>query len=441
MKKIFYIILFVSFISVSANSQYWVEQTSGVNVQLTSVSPIQNEVWVCGYSGTVLRSTNSGANWLNVSGGGIPNTVSLVNIWAFDANTAVVAGYLGTDTWVWRTSNAGANWVQVFTQPGGFINGMVFRKTSPNSGFMQGDPVGGRWSLFKTYNGGINWDSTGLYLPQNGTEAGWNNSIFMGGMVNYYSASDSTIWFGTNNTRIYYSANLGSTWSAQSTAPEVNSYALGMFGGLPLDGLTGGTTLLRTTNAGSNWSTQTALGTGNFAGFVMFPVPVSDESSFFGYSWYVRNDVNIYRSFNGSSWAIEYTAPAGNYRHISVGRNSSQVWAVRSNGGITKCNCFVSGISETGNNVPERFGLSQNYPNPFNPVTKIKFGISGRSAEQTLLTVFDMLGRRVAVLVNEKLQPGTYEADWDASEFPSGVYYYKLESGSFSETKKMIFIK
>ncbi|MBE2226385.1 MAG: choice-of-anchor B family protein [Ignavibacteria bacterium] len=87
------------------------------------------------------------------------------------------------------------------------------------------------------------------------------------------------------------------------------------------------------------------------------------------------------------------------------------------------------------------YSLHQNFPNPFNPVTKIKFGISGTSAEQTLLTVFDIIGRRVAVLVNGKLQPGTYEADWDASAYPSGVYYYKLESGSFSETKKMVLIK
>ena len=134
MKIIFiFILVVISSIQISLFSQpqYWSEQTSGVTVQLTSVSPNNNDVWICGYSGTVLRTTNAGTNWLNVSGGGIPNTVSLINIWGIDANTAVVAGYLGSDTWVWRTSNAGVNWVQVFTQPNGFINGIVFRRTSP----------------------------------------------------------------------------------------------------------------------------------------------------------------------------------------------------------------------------------------------------------------------------------------------------------------------
>lgn len=131
MKKIIYILIILFFSCYSGISQYWEEQTSGVTVQLTSVSPISpTNIWVCGYSGTVLRTTNGGTNWSNVSGGGIPNTVSLVNIWGIDANTALVAGYLGSDTWVWRTSNAGANWVQVFSQPGGFINGIVMKKKS-----------------------------------------------------------------------------------------------------------------------------------------------------------------------------------------------------------------------------------------------------------------------------------------------------------------------
>lgn len=419
--------------------QYWNEQVSGVTVQLTSVSPNQNDVWICGYSGTVLRTTNGGTNWLNVSGGGIPNTVSLINIWGIDASTALVAGYLGTNTWVWRTSNAGLNWVQVFTQPNGFINGMVFRRSLPNHGFMQGDPVGGRWSLWKTTNGGINWDSAGLYLPQAGSEAGWNNSIFISSQ-NYYNfgSADSTIWFGTNNSRIYCSTNLGTSWSVQSTAPEVNSYAVCFFnsGFIGNGGLTGGTTLLKTTTGGLNWTTQTAPGTGNFSGFVLYPAPVTD---YYGPNWFVRNDLNVYKGFNLSSFSVEYTAPAGNYRHMAVGRNISHIWAVRSNGGITKCNCFISGIEQTGNEIPDKYSLSQNYPNPFNPVTLINFGVP--ESGYIKLTVFNALGKEVEVLVNKELKPGLYSADWDASAYPSGVYFYKLESGSFSETKKMVLIK
>ncbi|NOS85728.1 MAG: T9SS type A sorting domain-containing protein, partial [Ignavibacteria bacterium] len=111
-------------------------------------------------------------------------------------------------------------------------------------------------------------------------------------------------------------------------------------------------------------------------------------------------------------------------------------------------NCGITGtINEIGS-IPEKHSLFQNYPNPFNPVTKIKFAVSGISAAQTFLTVYDLLGRQVTMLVNQQLQPGTYEADWDASAFQSGVYFYKLEirqagsaSVTFTETKKMVLIK
>ena len=102
---------------------------------------------------------------------------------------------------------------------------------------------------------------------------------------------------------------------------------------------------------------------------------------------------------------------------------------------------MIIGINQISTGIPERFELSQNYPNPFNPTTKIKFAISGTSAAQTFLSVYDILGHEVAILVNQQLQPGTYEADWDASAYPSGVYYYKLEGDNFIETKKMVLIK
>jgi photosystem II stability/assembly factor-like uncharacterized protein len=440
MKKIILILFVLIFIQSAGYSQYWTEQTSGVTVQLTSVSPISDQnIWVCGYSGTVLRTTNGGTLWQNVSGGGIPNTISLINIWGIDASTALVAGYLGSDTWVWRTSNSGANWVQVFSQPGGFINGIVMKRAQPNHGLMQGDPVGGRWSLWKTTNGGLNWDSTGSYLPQTGSDAGWNNSICIGSQA-LYSTRDSLIWFGTNNTRVYYSSNFGTTWIVQSTSPEINSYAIGMLSmGNQSEGLAGGTTLMRTTNSGMNWISQTSVGTGSFSGFVLFPAPVD-----YGYCWYTRNTTSIYRGTNGSNWAVEYTAPAGNYRHFASVRNGTYCWGVRSNGGITKCAYYFSGIGQFGNEIPPDYALGQNYPNPFNPITNVK--IQMPKSGFVTLKVFDALGKEVRLLVNQNLNPGTYEVDFDGTDLPSGVYYYRLDASSplsttYSETRKMVLTK
>ena len=91
-----------------------------------------------------------------------------------------------------------------------------------------------------------------------------------------------------------------------------------------------------------------------------------------------------------------------------------------------------------------KFSLSQNYPNPFNPSTKIKFTIPSnvkRETSNVILKVYDVLGNRVATLVNEELSAGEYEVKFDASRLSSGLYFYTLQSGSFTETKKMLLLK
>ncbi len=107
---------------------------------------------------------------------------------------------------------------------------------------------------------------------------------------------------------------------------------------------------------------------------------------------------------------------------------------------------MLVGLSQISTEVPGNFELLQNYPNPFNPGTNIEF----RIAESGLvrIIVYDALGREVQTLVNQELSPGTYEVDFNGSNLPNGVYYYKLEvrqagssTGSFLESKKMVLIK
>lgn len=104
-----------------------------------------------------------------------------------------------------------------------------------------------------------------------------------------------------------------------------------------------------------------------------------------------------------------------------------------------------TGILKTTSEIPERFELFHNYPNPFNPSTKIRFSIPADSRlcgnDNVLLKVYDVLGREVQTLVNEQLQPGSYEVEFIGTEYSSGVYYYVLSTDSFSETKKMVLLK
>jgi len=106
----------------------------------------------------------------------------------------------------------------------------------------------------------------------------------------------------------------------------------------------------------------------------------------------------------------------------------------------------IIGIKQISGEVPSGFALNQNYPNPFNPKTVISFSIwipSGQLAVNSLikLTIYDILGREIQTIVNEKLSPGTYEVKFDGSEYGSGVYFYSLETGSYRITRKMILAK
>ena len=89
--------------------------------------------------------------------------------------------------------------------------------------------------------------------------------------------------------------------------------------------------------------------------------------------------------------------------------------------------------------IPVKFELKQNYPNPFNPVTSIQYAISSR--QFVTLKIYSILGREIKTLVNEEKPAGEYEVEFSGSELPSGIYFYKLVSGNYSATKKMILLK
>jgi hypothetical protein len=111
------------------------------------------------------------------------------------------------------------------------------------------------------------------------------------------------------------------------------------------------------------------------------------------------------------------------------------------------------GINRLSSEVPAEYKLFNNYPNPFNPSTNIKFSIPLLSSPHAqignpliVLKVYDILGKEIATLVNEKLQPGTYEVPFSINQFPnypaaSGIYFYRFITDKYTATKRMILIK
>ena len=99
----------------------------------------------------------------------------------------------------------------------------------------------------------------------------------------------------------------------------------------------------------------------------------------------------------------------------------------------------IDELTDDKKQIPNDFALHQNYPNPFNPATKIEFAIP--RTEFVILNIFNILGKKVETLVSKQLSAGNYSVTWDAADISSGIYFYKIEAGSFSETKKMTLVK
>ncbi|MCZ6703734.1 MAG: T9SS type A sorting domain-containing protein, partial [Ignavibacteria bacterium] len=185
--------------------------------------------------------------------------------------------------------------------------------------------------------------------------------------------------------------------------------------------------LFRSTDNGINWSQQ------------IFSKKIwtvfSDES---GLVLGGGKDSLWYSSDFGGSW-LQFSLPLKEYNKVTDIKKdlTNQLFFSTDFEGIFELD-VITNIGEEPV-YSYNYSLSQNYPNPFNPVTKIKYSVP--SSEIVQIKVFDVLGTEIKTLLNEYKQSGSYEIEFDASSLPSGVYFYRVISGSYSETKKMILLR
>jgi hypothetical protein len=158
-------------------------------------------------------------------------------------------------------------------------------------------------------------------------------------------------------------------------------------------------------------------------------------------SGYSINDYRNYNSFLGLVYKY-YTAYYSGF--IYEDQHTMKGCVIN---GVVYGDTVLTGIYQIISKSPGTFRLFQNYPNPFNPVTKIRFDVAQHTpyplsrGENVTLKVYDILGKEITTLVNEQLQPGSYEVTFDGSNLPSGVYFYQLRTGDFVNTKKLILFK
>jgi hypothetical protein len=310
----------------------------------------------------------------------------------------------------------------------------------------------------RSSDGGISW-GTDVRMTNNNSSYSASASITVSGSVVH------VVWYDNRdgNQEIYYkrSTDAGISWGAdvRLTNNTGASYfpSVAVSGSVVhvvwIDGRDGNNEIYckRSTDAGLSWGADTRL-TNNTA-YSFYPsIAVSGSVVHVIWEDYRDGNYEIYYKSSldeGVSWGTDtrLTNNTADSFYPSIAVSSSVVhvvWLDIRDGNweiYYKRNPTGNpiGIQNISTEIPSSYSLSQNYPNPFNPTTIISFQLS--LAGQVVLKVYDVMGREVQTLVNESLKPGTYEASFDGSSLNSGVYFYRLTTENYSETKKMILMK
>jgi photosystem II stability/assembly factor-like uncharacterized protein len=416
-----------------------------------------------GFFGNIMRTTNSGLNW---SDNGPFITLKAVDF--VNSNTGCAVGVQG---YVFRTTNGGDVWNNYIVNPQyNFVN-FKFANSSTGIAIGNNETSG---IILRTSNGGVNWSM----ISENNFKK--LNSLFFSDQNTGFAAGDSGLIIRTTNT--------GSNWE-QINSGVTNKLTNVCFSNSSTGFISRYNNLLKTTDGGQNWSAQTFPGNilciyflNSITGFIGNENFYLYRTSNGGNNWTyqgvhmiknisfansttgiaVLDSQVIYRTTDcGLTWNGYYLRTDQGFNDIKF-TNSGTGYLVGSYGAILKTTNGGEpfGIKHISSEIPKSFYLSQNYPNPFNPRTKIKFEIpaspnpSKGGGLSVRLFVYDILGRKVASLIpplwggqsegllsEERLKPGTYEVEFDGTNYPSGVYFYKLSSETFSDTKKMVLIK
>lgn len=426
----------------------WVKETSEIFIRHID---FENQTgWGIGSTGSMIKSTNNGVNWGNIS----PdiNTGRLYSAKFFNANTGYVMGTAGTFA---KTTNGGTSWERKNMNT---VKDMtVFQFIDNMTGWaLHQTGLYGTSQIYKTTTGGDSWQQTNLNTnkaiytmhfvnPNTGWVVGDSGTVLKStnGGADWQTQSVATIKkflsvrafdvskvvISSPDGGLYTTFNGGSLWTPYN---EFNNTLLGYCDIINSTTayIAGVDTLLKTTNSGGNWfNVENSMPPGY--------KPLNFINENLGYT--VRGQFVYKTEDGGVNWEAELIENSQSITNLSF-INANTGWVVGENGGIYKTtNGTAIGIHQISSTIPKDFSLGQNYPNPFNPNTTINFDIPKNAFVE--IKVFDVLGREVASLVNEQLAAGKYKTDWNAPNYTSGIYFYRLNAGSFSETRKMILIK
>jgi subtilisin family serine protease len=419
----------------------WIEQArlSQISTEFHAIKLVnRNVAWACADGGVVARSLDGGRTWTRVSA---PTSNNLYCINALNENVAIVGD--GPDAGparLYRTTNGGQSW-QVVNESGSFWN--VIHFFDAQNGIAQSDPVSptSGFILVRTADGGATWTPIAQQVAAGNGEFGLVGSMQFVGNAG---------WFGTNQGRVFRSTDAGNTWSS-TTAAGNNDWLLVVSFASPNTGVVGGYTLQnqqiansvlrRTTDGGQTWgATATPSALAFFGG-----TGVSE----LGHLWlsaFSAQGPNIFTSRDaGATWLRHNSTPLTeavvSFSFLVVA-DSVFGLAITGEGQVLRYAQparAASIVREMEGARPQTYLLEQNYPNPFNPTTTIVYQLP--VASDVSLKVYDVLGREVATLLRGRQNAGRYQVQFNAERLSSGLYFYQLQAGSFTQTRKMMLIK
>ena len=399
-----------------------------------------------------ILQTASFAQWIPLNGPG--NTV-------YDMAVSDTSLFAGCQERVYLSTDNGMSWSTVFSLEIGAVYSLVISGTDLFIGTSHDElvPDGG---VFLLPINGFTWTNVSSSLPKKtiGALAVKDTYLFAGswGGGAFRSTNNGTSWTPINNGLmdttvntftvsgknlfagciygIYLSENNGTSWTAVDsglTSPVI--YSILVSGTNLLAGTLNG--LFLSTNNGTYW---TKIDSG---------IPSENVYDFAAYGTilFAATERGVFRSTNnGYSWANVsdgLPAPVNNSSRIvySLAVCGTDLFAGTAINQVYKrpLSELITSIEQVSYQIPENYNLSQNYPNPFNPSTSFEFRIAEPGFVS--LKVFDVTGREVATIVSEGMKAGKYIRRWNAGDLASGVYLYRLQAGSVTQTKKLILLK
>lgn len=409
MKKIFYFLLaflIINCILIIDNcTAQWTMVSNIPNVTSQSLIKIfipNGKIFV-NTAGGCYCSSNDGVTFINKT----PGILEIDGIDILNNEIYIISSY---NAQVLKSINEGNNWLNITGNLTNFFMAQVFKD---NFVFVNDYGLN---HFYYSSNNGIIWE---MVYPNSITNKiqkmlRINNNLF----ISVYNAS-----YGGG---VFQSTDNGFSWISKMNGLPIDDadyYIAKRDSTLFCSEFWSG--IYKSTNYGYNWTKIS-----NITG-------VRDFFSFNNKLFIINTLQSYISSDNGANW-INIKANLSSVWNQNIVAKDDYIFVLKDNGDIWRRT--ISGISCIEEKQTSlKYSLSQNYPNPFNPITTLKFDVSKTSF--VLLRIFDISGREITTLINEKLNPGTYETQWNASEYSSGVYFYRLETSDFSETKKMILMK